>query len=38
VGLTAAAIRAHTKSTFAAVGANGMFGLFLMLKAMLAFG
>ncbi len=37
LGLTAGIIRAHTKSTTAAIFANAMFGLFLMMKAILTF-
>ncbi|MBZ0320854.1 MAG: CPBP family intramembrane metalloprotease [Anaerolineae bacterium] len=35
IGLTAGLIRAHTKSTTAAIFANSMFGAFLIMKALL---
>jgi hypothetical protein len=38
VGLTTTLARAHGKSTLAAISAHAMFGLFLMLKALLTFG
>ncbi len=37
LGLTAGIVRAHTKSTTAAILANAMFGLFLIMKALLTF-
>ncbi|NDJ86096.1 MAG: CPBP family intramembrane metalloprotease [Chloroflexi bacterium] len=37
LGLTASLARAHTKSTWAAVGSHVMFGLFLVLSAMVTF-
>ncbi|MBI5929198.1 MAG: CPBP family intramembrane metalloprotease [Chloroflexi bacterium] len=37
LGLTAGIIRAHTKSTTAAILASAMFGLFLMMKTLLIF-
>jgi hypothetical protein len=38
LGLTAGIIRAHSKSTTAALGAYVMFGIFLMLKTLITFG